>query len=143
MKCSEVMKRDVRSCQPTETAADVAAAMRDRDIGFVPICEPGGKVVGTITDRDLALRVVAEQRAPATTRAQDVMTREVIACKPDDDLNVAERIMSERQKSRILCIDSSGRLQGVISFADLAAADKATRTGDVLRSVKAAEARPH
>jgi CBS domain-containing protein len=143
MKCSDVMKGNVQCCKPTDGIDEIATTMRDRNIGFVPVCDPGGKVVGTITDRDIALRVVADHRAPNTTRAQDVMTREVISCKPDDDLSTAMQKMSSTQKSRILCIDPGGRLQGVISLGDLAAAEKSAKTTDVLRSVKATGSQAH
>jgi CBS domain-containing protein len=144
MKCNEIMKRNVECSGPNDPVSEVARKMRDRDIGFVPVCEPAGKVLGTITDRDLALRVVAEQRTPNATRAQDVMTRETIACRPEDDVSVVEKLMSQHQKSRILCVDAQGRLAGVISLADLATAD-ATAAGAsrILRSVKSPEARPH
>jgi CBS domain-containing protein len=127
MKSSELMKHDVESCGPNDAVVDVARRMRERDIGFIPVCDAAGKPVGTITDRDLAIRVIAEQRDPRTTRAQDIMTRETVTCRPDDDLTQAERLMSQHQKSRILCVEPSGKLTGVISLADIAAADKSPK----------------
>jgi CBS domain-containing protein len=98
-------------------------------VGFLPVCDQSKKVLGTITDRDIAIRVLAENR-PAKTSVAEVMTREVVACRPEDDIRVAEHMMSQNHKSRIICLDDAGRLAGVISLSDLAQHDgaRAART---------------
>jgi CBS domain-containing protein len=118
--CSDVMRRDVMVCHFEDPVSAVAAAMRDNNLGFIPVCDGNGSVAGTITDRDLALRVVAERRDPAKTRAGDVLTREVVFCSQNDRLEIAEALMIQHRKSRILCTDVRGRPLGVISLSDIA-----------------------
>src|SRR5205085_6414264 len=88
------------------------------DVGFLPICRSDGAPVGTLTDRDIVLRVVAQHRA-YTTQVDDVMTPDVICCRPDDDVTRAEQLMRLNQVSRILCMDDEGQIAGVISLADI------------------------
>src|SRR4051812_17737289 len=102
MQCSDLMKTDIECCGPDETVEDAAVRMKDRGIGFIPICYDRGKVAGTLTDRDIVLRVVATGMKPSATKVSEVFTREVIGCSPDDDLAVAEALMSKHKKSRIL-----------------------------------------
>jgi CBS domain-containing protein len=97
-----------------------ARKMRDENIGFLPVCENGTKVIGTVTDRDIAIRACADDRAASKTRIRDVMTREVVGCRPSDDVAKAEELMSKHHKSRMLCIDEAGKLVGVISLSDIA-----------------------
>ncbi len=118
--CGEVMSRDVECVVESDSALDAASRMRVKEIGLLPVCDGRRRVVGTLTDRDVALRVAAEDRRASEVRVGDVMSREPICCRPDDDLRVAERLMAEKQKSRILVTDHEGILLGVISLADLA-----------------------
>lgn len=139
MRCEEVMKSVVEYVRPDDTVMAAAGKMRDRNIGFLPVCEEAMKVVGTLTDRDIAIRVVADGKHE-TTRVGDVMTREVVACRPTDDLGHAERLLAERKKSRIMCVDAAGRLLGVISLSDIAGVEEGTRTASTLREVVQREA---
>src|SRR5207302_9806279 len=91
MECREIMKEDVECIGPEDPVHDAARAMRDQGIGFLPVCDPGGRVLGTVTDRDLAVRVVAEDCDPSTP-VGDVMTREVVACKPQDSVQDAQAL---------------------------------------------------
>ena len=140
MKCEEIMKRDVECVSPRDTVEDAAARMRDENIGFLPVCDESTKVLGTLTDRDIAIRLVAA-RKPASTSVEDVMTREVVACRPEDDIRDAERAMAKNHKSRILCVDEGGRLVGVISLSDIAQHERGRRASDTLREVSEREAR--
>ena len=119
MRCREIMKKDVECVSATDTAQAAAKRMRDVNVGFLPVCDQSKRVLGTITDRDLAIRVLADA-SPSTTRMEDVMTREVVCCRPDDELEEAENLMAKNQKSRIVVIDSGGALVGVISLSDIA-----------------------
>lgn len=141
MKCSEIMKNDVECCETKTSVAEVAERMRSRNIGFLPVCDDKGAVVGTITDRDLALRVLAEGREAGSTTANDVMTREVVACGPDDDLGVVEQLMSQYKKSRILCLDAQKHPIGVVSLSDIAERETGGKASAILRSVAQREAR--
>lgn len=140
MQCDEIMKTDLECCSPRDTVEDAAARMKDENIGFVPICDQSRKVLGTLTDRDIAIRLVAEGK-PGSTLVEDVMTREVVACRPGDDIRDAEKAMAKHHKSRILCVDESDRLVGVISLSDLAQHEHGSRAADTLREVSERETR--
>lgn len=142
MRCNEIMKTDIEYVRPTETVEIAARKMRDRNIGFLPVCENGMKVVGTITDRDLAIRVLAEKKG-ADTPIGNVMSREVVACRPEDDLERAEELLARHKKSRIMCIDESGKLVGIVSLSDVAQADKGERVAETLREVTEREVTMH
>src|SRR5215204_2008792 len=79
MRCKDIMKRQIECVSPAGTVEHAARRMRDQNIGFLPVCDESGQVVGTITDRDIAVRVVAE-RQPGTTPVEKVMTNEVVSC---------------------------------------------------------------
>ncbi len=114
---------------PAQTSSRAAARrMRDRNVGFLPVCDRDRRVIGMITDRDIAMRVVAEG-LQCDLPACDVMTREVVACHPDDDLLMAERIMAASHKSRLVVLDANGRLAGVVSLADITAHDVENAVG--------------
>ncbi|MCI0671380.1 MAG: CBS domain-containing protein [Myxococcaceae bacterium] len=120
MRVSEVMKREVVTVSPDETVEAAARRMRDADVGFLPVCDADGRPLGTLTDRDVVLRVVAERRSSALP-VRAVMTHEVVACRPGDAVSDAERLMHEHHKARLLCTDARGRLKGVLALADIAA----------------------
>jgi CBS domain-containing protein len=135
MKCSELMKTEPQCAKPSDTAAEVAERMRDRNVGFVPVCGAAGEVLGTITDRDLAIRVVAARSNPESTLIEEVMSREAITCRASDDIEVAEELMSRHKKSRIMCTDDAGKLVGVISLSDIAEVEQKGKAAAILRSV--------
>jgi predicted transcriptional regulator len=95
--------------------------MRDKDCGVIPIVDDGRRVVGIITDRDLAIRAIATGKGP-DTRLSDLMTSGVHCCSQDDDLRDVERKMAELQVRRICIVDAGGRCMGIISQADIARA---------------------
>jgi CBS domain-containing protein len=140
MQCSTLMKADVECCQLGDTVEYAARRMAERNIGFLPVCDERGEVVGTLTDRDIVLRVVAEGLDASATSIRDVCTRDVIACALDDDLVVAEALMSKHKKSRIMCLDDGQRLAGVISLSDVARVETGARSSALLRSVAQREA---
>lgn len=140
MECSELMKTDVECCDLGDTIEEVALRMAERKIGFVPVCD-SGEVVGTLTDRDIVVRVVAAGRDPAITSIEEVFSRGVIACSESDDLRFAEALMSRHKKSRIVCLNDQGKLAGVISLSDIARIETGARSSALLRSVSQREAR--
>ncbi len=142
MRCDQIMKRNIECVAEDDAVQMAAQKMRDDNLGFLPVCENGSKVLGTITDRDIAIRVCAEDCSSSGTRVGDVMTREVVACLPSDDIAIAQGLMSRYHKSRMLCIDESGTLVGVISLSDIAQfeADAGAKT---LRAITKREARVH
>lgn len=134
MRCEEIMKKSPSCLGANDSVLAAAKLMSAENIGFVPVCDDAKHVLGTVTDRDLAIRVLAQGKAPAT-RVSEVMSREVIACKPGDDLRQAENLLARHKKSRILCIDDAGALAGVISLSDLAQRDDAAQVGRLLKKV--------
>lgn len=139
MSCKDVMKRNVKTVGPHETVEAAARRMRDANVGFLPVNDELGSVQGTITDRDIAMRIVAEGK-PLATRVSEVMTREAVTCRPDDELVRAEELMGEQQKSRIMVVDDGNRLVGVISLSDIAEHEQPPNAAETLRKVAAREA---
>jgi CBS domain-containing protein len=107
----------------------------------MPVIDDADQVVGVLTDRDLTVRVLAEALSPQTP-VEDVMTVDVISCRPDDDLTWAEELMRANQKARLVVIDEGGRAAGVISVADIAQYEDACRAGEVVGDITEREARP-
>jgi CBS domain-containing protein len=140
MRCGDIMKRDVECVTPQQNVQEAARRMRDQGIGFLPVCDESRKVLGTVTDRDLAIRVLADAR-PATTPAGDVFTHESVTCRPEDDLSKAEELMARHHKSRVMCVDGEGRLVGVISLSDIAQRERGSKAAETLREVSQREAR--
>jgi CBS domain-containing protein len=132
--CKEIMKQSVQCAMADDTIQAAARKMRDANVGFLPVCDSSFRVLGTLTDRDLALRVLAENR-PLTTKTGDVMTREVVACRPDDDVLRAEQLMAQHHKSRVLCTEADGRLVGVISLSDIAQSEEDRNAAYTMRRV--------
>jgi CBS domain-containing protein len=139
MRCEEIMKRDVRCVGKATPAYEAARTMRDENIGFLPVCDDQKRALGTLTDRDLAIRLVAEQR-PSTELVGNVMTNETVCCRATDDVRVAEERMAQEQKSRIMVVDENGRLEGVISLSDIVQATTNERAAETMRGVTGREA---
>ena len=140
MKCYEVMKRPVSYLSPKDSCQDAAIKMREENVGFLPVCDAHRKVLGTVTDRDIAIRLVAERHEP-TTSVEEIMSRELVSCSENDDLRQAEELMGQHHKSRILCLDAKGFLVGVISLSDVARVEEASRVKDTWRRVAEREVR--
>lgn len=121
-KCAEVMTKDPVCCVLADDAGLAARFMKEFDVGSIPIVESGPtmKLIGIVTDRDLALKVVAEGRDLATAKVEDVMTRGLATCRPEDDLQRAFDLMAEHQLRRIPVVNDSGRIVGIIAQADIA-----------------------
>lgn len=142
MRCEELMKKDVVSVRETDTVQTAACKLRDENVGFLPVCDDAKRVLGTLTDRDIAIRLCATDRPASQTKIGDVMTREVVACRPTDDLRRAEELMGQQHKSRILITDDQKRLIGVISLSDIATCEGHEQAANTMRAVSAREARP-
>jgi CBS domain-containing protein len=121
---------------------EAARRMRDLNIGFMPVVDDAQQLIGVLTDRDIVVRLVADDRKTRTA-VEEVMTEEVITCSPDDDVERAEALMSVNQKSRLVCLDESGQVVGVISLSDLAQYEDETRAGEVIADVTQREAAVH
>jgi CBS domain-containing protein len=142
MRCEELMTSEVEVLHVGATVREAARKMRQLNIGFLPIVDDGHQLVGVLTDRDIALRLVAEN-LKTSTAVEQVMTEEVITCSPDDDVERAEALMRVNQKARLVCLDEAGEVVGVISMSDLAQYDEEGRAGDVMADVTEREAHVH
>lgn len=140
MRCQDIMKRPVVSCQETDIVQAAALKMRDANIGFLPVCGAEGRVVGILTDRDIALRVCAEGSDARKTPISEVMTRQIVACHPGDDVRLVEGLMARNHKSRILIVDEKGKPAGVISLSDIARHDRVF-AAETMRQVSSREIR--
>ena len=146
MTCADVMTKDPACCIPTDSAARVAKIMKTKDVGSIPVCESrkSRKLVGIVTDRDLALYVIAQERDPSSTLVQDAMTREPIACDAEDDLQKVLDAMRSHRIRRIPVIDRTGGLIGIIAQADIAtragAPEKTAQTVEEISQPSAARA---
>ena len=142
MDCSQVMKRNVRCVRPNDSVFDAATEMRTHNIGFLPVCAPDGTPVGVVTDRDLVVRGMAAG-LPGTAAVKDVMTPGSLVCVSHRaSLQRAEDLMARNQVSRVLCLDDTGHVVGVISLSDIPSHDTAERTKRVLAGIVEREARP-
>lgn len=117
MKVREVMTRDVQTVRPDQSARDAASFMLRADAGAIPVTE-GDRLIGMITDRDIAVRGVAEGHGPDTP-VRELMTNDIVAARPDDDTDDVAARMSEAQVRRIPVIDDQQKLCGIVSLADL------------------------
>jgi CBS domain-containing protein len=140
--CVDLMTADVAVVGPDDTVARAAAEMRERNLGFLPVCAPDRQVVGVLTDRDLALRVLAEQRS-LQTRVADVMSRDPVVCPASAELELADGLMRAHRKRRIPCVDEQGRLAGVLSLADVARYCDHERAGKLLDELTQRRPTPH
>jgi CBS domain-containing protein len=137
-KCNEVMTKNPVCCLPNDMVSKVAQLMRSDDIGPIPIVEneQTRKLVGIVTDRDLAMKIVAEGRDPKSTRAEEVMTRKVVTCHADDDLQKALDAMSGHKLRRIPVVDNNNRVLGIIAQADVATrTNQPEKTAAVIREI--------
>ena len=139
-RCASLMKTVPQSVNPDDPIRLAAEIMSAANIGFLPVCDDGGKVVGTVTDRDIVVRAIARGLDPALARVTEVMSRDVVSCRPEDELALAEQFMANYQVSRLVITDDYGVLEGVISLSDIAEHEPARRAARTLRAVAAREA---
>ncbi len=137
-KCKKVMTRNPVCCLPNDTVANAAQLMKRENIGSIPVIEnvETRRLVGIVTDRDLALKVVAEGLDSKSTEVETVMTRTVVTCGADDDLQMALDAMSENQLRRIPIVDRDNKILGIISQADVATrVDKPKKIAAVVKDI--------
>ena len=141
MLVRDLMLVKVYSCRQTDRALDCARLMRDEKIGFVPVLNASDEIIGVVTDRDLAIRLVAAD-LPIDTPVSRIMTKTpVLSVRPDDDLHVLERKMAEQRRSRALVVDKEGHLVGVVSLSDVVSAEpSADRAAQLLKDISRREA---
>jgi CBS domain-containing protein len=121
MQISEIMTRNVECIAPSLPISKAAEKMLDRDIGFLPVCEHD-KVVGTVTDRDIAIRSVAQGRDPRLAPVSEIMSPLAFHCYADDDVEIVAKAMQDDEVRRMLIFDRNENLVGVVSLGDIAKA---------------------
>lgn len=135
MKISDIMTEAPACIAPETTLQDAARRMKDLDVGALPICSDD-RLVGMVTDRDLALRAVAEGCDPQETEVREVMTPGVVFCFEDSDITEAAQEMEQRQIRRLLVLSRNRRLVGIVSLGDIATrAGNDRLVGEVLERV--------
>jgi CBS domain-containing protein len=124
-------------CQPQHTIVEVAEVMKREDVGLIPITEDGtNKLIGVLTDRDIVLKVVAEERDPSGTAVSEVMTGAPIACQEQDTIENVMQQMAAHQVRRIPIVDNDGAIIGIVSQADIATRLANPReTGTVVQAI--------
>jgi CBS domain-containing protein len=137
-KCDEVMTKDPVCCLPLDSVAKAAELMKSRNIGSIPVIEneQTQKLVGIVTDRDLALTIVAEGRDAKSTNVDAVMTYKVVSCLADDDLQKALDSMAKQKLRRIPIVDHDNRIVGIITQADVATRiDQPEKTAKMVKEI--------
>ena len=119
MKISEIMTPDPELIDPNSSIRDAAQRMKDEDIGALPVGE-NDRLIGMVTDRDITMRAVAEDRLPSSTSVRDVMSEKIYYCFEDDDIEDAAQCMAENQVRRLPILNRDKRLTGIVSLADIA-----------------------
>jgi CBS domain-containing protein len=130
MKISEAMTPDVQLMKPSQSIQEAARAMAEIDAGVLPVAD-GDRLVGVVTDRDIAIRAIAKGLGP-DTKVADVMSREVLYCFEDDDIEHVAQNMSEIKVRRLPVLNRSKRLVGIVSLGDIAIVEGAGAAGEAI-----------
>ena len=130
----ELMTVKPRTVKQGDSIVDAAKLMKGEDTGVAPIVD-GDRLVGVITDRDIAIRVVAEGRDPQSTKVEEVASQNVVTVDPQQDLDEALRLMAQHQLRRLPVVEEDGKLVGIIAPADVARHADAERTGEVVEEI--------
>jgi CBS domain-containing protein len=129
----EAMTSNPTAITPDTTAQEAARLMKSDDVGSLPTVEEG-RLIGVVTDRDLALRVIAEGRG-LDTPVRDLASKNVVTIDPQESLEEAARLMAKHQVRRLPVVEEDGRLVGMLAQADVAQAGHDTLTGDVVQKI--------
>jgi CBS domain-containing protein len=140
-KCNDVMTQNPVYCLPNDMVVKAAELMKAGNFGSILVVEDEQtrKLVGIVTDRDLALKIIAEGRDAGSTKVEAVMTEEVVTCRADDDLQKALDAMAEHQLRRIPVVDRDNKILGIIAQADVATrVDQPEITAEMVKEVSQA-----
>lgn len=138
MRVSQIMTPDPACCTPDSTAQDAALLMKKHDCGSIPVVESleTRRLVGTVTDRDLAIRGLAAGRGP-DTQIRDLMTNDPISAAPEDEVEIVREVMVAQQVRRVPVVDENGAVVGIVAQADVALQDGAASDQEVGRIIEA------
>ena len=131
-KIKDIMSRDLHVVSPDDSLQDAAKQMRSHDVGFLPVVD-GQRLVGAITDRDIAVRAVADGKDPKKTKVKDFASQDVAWCYDDQTPDEAAKMMKDKEVRRVMVVDHDSRqLVGVVSVGDLATKDSSKSSGSVM-----------
>lgn len=133
MFVKEIMSSNVEWAEPSLSLRDVAKKMRDLEIGCLPVKESeNGKLIGLITDRDIACRCVADGKDPVLTTVGDIMTEGITCCFDDQEVTDAAHLMEQNRVQRLPVLNRENSMVGILSIADLATRASNDLSGEVL-----------
>ncbi len=135
MKLAAIMTGGIETITPHASLAEAAKKMASQDIGSLPVCDEPRRVVGIITDRDITVRAVARGMDPNQTRVEDVMTRDVLSCSSESEVEDACELMERRQVRRLLVTGQDEVPVGIVSLGDIALCLRESQSGEVLKKV--------
>ena len=130
----EVMTSNPSTVEPDKSVVEAARIMKQEDAGVVPVTE-NGRLTGMVTDRDIAIRVVAEGKDPESTPVREVASTHLVTVDPQQDLDEALRLMAQHKVRRLPVVEEDGRLVGVLAQADVAREGDDTKTGQVVQDI--------
>jgi len=120
MKVSEIMSTPIEEVIDNDTVIRAARKMRDLDVGVLPVKSEGNILAGILTDRDIVIRVIAEELDPEKTLVSDIMTSTVISCPADQSAEDAAALMADAKVRRLMVVDEEDNVVGIISLGDVA-----------------------
>jgi CBS domain-containing protein len=131
--------RDVMTSNPCTIDADkdivyAAKMLKDENVGVAPIVE-GDQLIGVLTDRDIAIKVVAEGKDPQTTKVRDVASKDTVTIDPQQDLDEALRLMAQHQVRRLPVVEEDGKIVGIVAQADVALESNDAKTGELVEEI--------
>ena len=130
----DLMTPNPATIEPNQPVAEAARLMREYDAGIIPIVE-GDRLSGTVTDRDITIRVVAEGRDPQSTTIGEIASRDIVTIDPEQNLDEALRLMAQHQVRRLPVVEEDGRLVGMLAQADVARTQSPEKTGEMLSDI--------
>jgi CBS domain-containing protein len=131
----DLMTSDPKVVEPDRPVAEAAKLMKQEDVGIVPIVDDQNHLVGTITDRDITVRLVAEEKDPKSTTVSEIASQSPITVDPQQDLDEALRLMAQHQVRRLPVVEEDGKLVGIVAQADVAREGEDARTGEVVEQI--------
>ncbi len=142
MKVQEIMTPEPACCPADENLQNVAKMMVDNDCGCIPIVENSSSEVpiGTVTDRDICCRAVAEGKNPLDLTAREIMSKNVVTVGPETSVEECSNLMEDHQLRRILVVDEKGACCGIVAQADIAVNASGIKTAEVVQEVSRASA---
>ena len=130
----EVMTSNPSTIETDGFVVEAAKIMKAEDAGVVPVTE-NGRLIGMVTDRDIAIRVVAEGKDPQSTSVREVASTDLVTIDPEQNLDEALRLMAQHKVRRLPVVEEDGRLVGVVAQADVAREGDDTKTGQVVQEI--------